>query len=144
MTVKKAYVELVTFLEANKNKKIETLMPQIMELVTSKQAAKNFITDEDGNVTHIYCYYHKKWEALSECEYGAKKHSPSGYNSMCKEGVNQWTKQQRDARKAESELLTKLAEGTLAPTDIDAEKLKIQATKDAVVPRADGKGSDEV
>lgn len=144
MTVKKVYVELVTFLESNKNKKIETLMPQILELVSSKQATKNFITDENGNVTHIFCYYHKKWEKLSECEYGTKKHSPSGYNSMCKEGVNQWTKQQRDAKKAESELLQKLIDKTLTPEDIDAERQKIQVEKDQIIPRKDGLGTDEL
>lgn len=144
MTVKKAYVELIDFLKANENKKIASIMPQLLELVSSKQATKNFITNEAGEVTHIYCYYHKKWEALSECEYGAKKHSPSGFNSMCKEGVNQWTKQQRVARQQEGELLMKLQDGTLAPSGIEAERERIQADKDAIIPRADGKGTDEV
>jgi hypothetical protein len=142
MTVKKVYAELYAFLEANKNKKVDTLMPEIMKMVESKQAAKNFITNEAGEVTHIFCYYHKKWEPVSE--YGSKKHSPSGYNSMCKIGVNQWTKQQRDAKAAELRLLDDVAKGVLAPTDIDAKRLEIVAMKDAIIPREDGIGTDEI
>lgn len=142
MTVKKVYEEVVAFLEANKNKKVETIMPQLMVLVTSKQAQKNFITDEEGRVTHIFCYYHKMWEPVSE--YGSKKHSPSGYNSMCKIGVNQWTKQQRESKQAESKMLDDLSKGLLSPTDIDAKRLEIQVHKDRIVAREDGIGTAEL
>ena len=70
--VKKAFVELVELLEANQNKKIATIMPEILELVQGKSGGKTFHKDSDGNVVAIYCYYHKKWELVSEQEYGSK------------------------------------------------------------------------
>lgn len=142
MAIKKAYSELVELLEANKGKKVSSIMDQVLELATTKQSSKNFITDDNGKVTHIFCYYHKKWEAIDEVEFGTKKHSASGYNSMCKEGVNQWSKQNREAKKAEAELLDKVASGELAPDDIQAERERIAEERTKIIPREDGKGED--
>lgn len=140
--VKKQYTQLVELLEANSNKKISTIMPEILELVTSKQAQKNFITNENGEVTHIFCYYHKKWEYLADVEFGKKKHSASGYNSMCKEGVNQWSKQQREYKQAQSDALTKVAKGELDTQGLNKLLAQIEEEKDKIVPREDGSGSD--
>ena len=142
--IKKVYVELVELLESNQNKKVSSIMDQVLELATTKQSSKNFLTNDDGEVTHIFCYYHKKWEPLSEVEFGTKKHSASGYNSMCKEGVNQWSKQNRDAKKAEAELLDRVASGELAPDDIQSAREQIQTEKSKIVPREDGIGFDSI
>lgn len=141
MSVKKAYVELVEFLKENQNKKISTIMPEILELVTSKTNSTTFRKDESGQVTHIFCYYHKKWEPVEL--FGNKKHSTTGYNSMCKEGVNQWSKQQREAKKAEASLLDRVASGELSVDDIQSERDKIEESKNVIVPREDGIGEDE-
>lgn len=140
--IKKAYTEIVELLEANKNKKVSSIMDQILELATTKQSSKNFLTDDNGNVTHIFCYYHKLWEPVDQVEFGKKKHSASGYNSMCKEGVNQWSKQNRDAKKAEAELLDRVQSGELAPDEIQKAREEIQAEKSKIIPREDGIGSD--
>ena len=142
--IKKVYTELVELLEANQNKKVSSIMDQVLELATTKQSTKNFLTNDKGEVTHVFCYYHKKWEPLAEVEFGKKKHSASGYNSMCKEGVNQWSKQNRDAKKAEAELLDKVASGELAPDDIQKAREDIQAEKAKIVPREDGIGFDSI
>jgi len=142
--IKKVYVELVELLESNQNKKVSSIMDQVLELATTKQSTKNFLTNDNGEVTHVFCYYHKKWEPLAEVEFGKKKHSASGFNSMCKEGVNQWSKQNRDAKKAEAELLDKVASGELAPDDIQSAREQIQAEKSKIVPREDGIGFDSI
>ena len=106
MTIKKQFEALHALLEANKNKKVSTLMPQLMELMETKQLQKTFKTDEFGVVTHVFCYYHKEWEEVGLIPYGNKKSSASGLNSMCKEGVKQWTKQQKVLKELEAELNT--------------------------------------
>lgn len=133
--IKKVYAELVELLEANKDKKVSTILEQVYAVAGAKQNAKNFKVDANGKVTHVFCYYHKEWEALSEVDYGVKKHSASGYNSMCKIGVNQWTKQQREAKKAESELLGLVASGQLSPDKIADEQARIEAKRTEILSR---------
>lgn len=146
MAIKKVFADLVSFLEANENSKVKTVMPQILDICSANGGGggvSNFIKDADGNVTHVYCYYHKKWEAVAECEYGAKANSSTGLNSMCKEGTSAWTKQQREAKNAYQDLLTAVAKGEVAPGNIAAKQADIEANRAKIIPRADGKGSDE-
>lgn len=142
--VKKAYLPLVELLQQNSNKKVETLLPEIMKLVESKQIQKAHKTDDNGNVTHVFCYYHKKWEDVQECEYGSKKNTATGLNTMCKEGLSNWTKQQRDFKKSKAGLLDEVMQGTLAPTDIEAKSIQLEQERDKIIPRKDGKGSDSL
>lgn len=142
--VKKAFVELVEFLKANENKKIATILPEVEAMCAPKQSQKNFITDDSGNVTHIFCYYHKKWEAVDSVEFGKKKHSATGLNSMCKEGLNNWTKQQAEFKKSNQELLNKVASGEIKPEQILEEQAKLEEIRKSIVPREDGEGSDDM
>ena len=141
--VKKAYVELVELLEANANKKVSSILPEIMELVSGKSTSKTFHKVDD-EVVAIYCYYHKKWELVSVASYGAKANSATGLNTMCKEGVSCWSKQQRDYKKAKEGILSKVASGELDPSLINdnLEALEVERTK--IVPRADDHGFDSL
>lgn len=148
MAIKKAYEELVAFLEENKDSKVKTILPAVEEMCSKSAAggggAQNYIKDADGNVTHVFCYYHKMWEPVTgddAVEYGVKQTSATGLNSMCKEGTSQWTKQQRAAKKAGAELLDAVANGEVAPEDIKKEQEAIDAAKAEIVPREDGVGS---
>jgi hypothetical protein len=127
MTVKKQYESIVELLEANKHKKVSTIMPEILELVSGKTNKHTFHKDEEGNVIAIFCYYHKCWELVSEVEYGKKASSAHGLNNMCKEGVSLWTKQQRRAKVAKEELLAKVASGEVEPSALPVE---LQAIED--------------
>jgi len=145
-TVKKQFEEIYTVLEENKNKKVSTILPQLIELMSKKNnasgQANTFIKDDEGNVVAIYCYYHKKWELISECEYGSKKGTATGYNTMCKEGVSKWTKAQRVKKAAEAELLTKVSSGELTVEDIAVEQARILETSKEIIEREDGHGFD--
>lgn len=145
--VKKAYVEIARILHENADKKVKTILPELMELMTSKGSGsdigKTFLKDDEGNVKAIYCYYHKKWELVSECDYGSKKGTATGLNTMCKEGVSHWTKQQRLAKKAKEGLLEKLASGELSVEDLAKAQADIDDEKDVIVPREDGHGYDK-
>ena len=148
MSTKKAFVPIVELLEANKNKQVSAILPQIMELTAAKaggggRSSSNVRLDDKGEVTHVFCYYHKMWEAVAACEYGAKASSPTKLNNMCKEGVAAWTKQQRTAKTAKDELLGLVGKGEVEPKDIQALMDKIEKARAKVIPREDGHGEAE-
>ena len=130
---KKVFVELVAFLEANKGKKVSTILPGVMELVSAKVQTKTFRLDEDGNVTEIYCYYHKQWESVNEVPYGKKASTASGLNTMCKAGTSAWTKQQRLAKVAKAELLDLVAKGEVEPSALPERLEEIEQARKVVV-----------
>ena len=151
-TIKKDFVAIVELLEANQNKKVSSILPQLLELCTKKNnggsdIGKTFIKNDNDEVVAVYCYYHKKWEVVAEVPYGKKAGTSTGLNTMCKEGVSNWTKAQRKAKQAESDLLTKLASGDLEVTQLADAKADIEAMKAKVVARSDEHGfatADEV
>lgn len=145
--VKKAYVEIARILNENSNKKVSSILPELMEIMTSKGSGgsdigKTFLKDEEGKVFAVYCYYHKKWELVDECEFGSKKGTATGLNTMCKEGVSNWTKQQRASKKAKEELLAKLASGELSVEELPSAQDAIADEASVIVPREDGLGYD--
>ncbi len=138
MTIKKVYIDVFAFLETNKNKKIETILPELIKMMKSKQSPKNFLTNEEGVVTHLFCYYHKMWESVEY--YGSKKHSSSGFNSMCKLGVNQWTKQQRLFKNGEQSLLDDIVLGTLSVDEVQKSRETLELIRKEIEPRKDNHG----
>lgn len=133
VTIKKNFVEIVKLLQDNKDKKVSSILDEVLELVTSKKRETTVRYDEDGAVKEIFCWYHKEWEPVEW--YGAKKSSHSGYNTMCKVGVNQWTAQQALAKKAKAKVLEDVAKGEIQPEDIQEELEKIEAERQKVYPR---------
>ena len=129
--IKKDFQELIAFLEANEKKSVNTILEQVRELCSAK-AQTTFKKDADGNVTHVFCYYHKRWELVSEHEYGKKaSNKATGLNTMCKVGYNQWTKQQSAAKKAKEQLLSRVAAGE--ELDIGAELELIEAQRQLII-----------
>ena len=144
MNIKKQYEEIYAILEANSNKKVSTVLPQLAELMSRKSnssgQANTFLKDDAGNVIAIYCYYHKTWELLSECEYGKKTGSSTGFNTMCKVGVSAWTKQQRIKKQADSDLLNQVESGDLQLSELGAARQEIIEASKVIIPREDGHG----
>ncbi len=132
MTIKKAYVELVELLEANKSKKVSTILDDIIELCSSKTQGSTVLKDEEGNTIAIFCYCHKQWELLNEVPYGRKASSATGYNTMCKQGTSEWTKRQRIAKQANANILTDVASGKIEPSDILALQADIEVTRNEI------------
>ena len=139
MTIKKAYLGIIDLLEANSSATVDKILPQVIELASTKQAGGTItsVKDKAGNVTHVFCYYHKLCEPVAEVEFGAKASSSTGLNNMCKEGTSNWSKQQRSAKTANANLLTQVATNKLAPKDIEAAQAKIEATRKQITPRND-------
>ena len=133
MAIKKDYVELVNFLETNKNKKVETILAAVREMCSQK-VETTFKKDDNGNVTHVYCYYHKVWEDVSQVEYGKKaSNKATGLNTMCKVGLNQWSKQQRVAQKEKNELLEKMAKGEVSQEEFTQELDAIELRRNTII-----------
>ena len=143
--VKKAYEQVYALLEANKNKRVNTILPELVELMTAKTNQQTFIKDQDGNVTHVFCYYHKLWEPVAKVEYGKKASNKStGLNTMCKEGVSNWTKQQRVMKQAKTKLLEDVASGEVPANELQDQLDAIELEAKSIVPRVDGIGSETI
>jgi hypothetical protein len=148
MATKKAFVPIVELLEANKNKQVSAVLEKVYELTAAKaggggRSSSSVLRNDAGDVTHIFCYYHKKWEDVSVAEYGKKASSPTGFSNMCKEGTAAWTKQQRDAKKAREDLLTAVSEGSVNPSDISGQMEKIEKDRSKIIAREDKHGTTD-
>ena len=147
MSIKKAFTAVNEFLVANKDKRIKDVMPKLIEMMsaatTAGRIADTVRKNDKGEVTHIFCYYHKKWEDVKVVEYGKKASTASGLSNMCKEGTSAWTKQQSVAKTAKTQLLADVESGKVKPTDITATMTAIEATRVKVVARADKHGEAE-
>lgn len=147
MAVKKAYVELVEFLIANKDKKVSTILGDVEEMCSAKSAggvATTVHRDDNGEITHVRCSYFKQWMPLSHVEFGRKAGSASGLNPMCKEGTSNFSKSQRDFRKSKEGLMDQLVEEEISAEEYKAELAKLEDIRTAIIPRRDGIGWDTI
>lgn len=144
-SIKKAYTEIVEVLQENPDSLVRDILPSIIEIASAKaggggSSATTFHKNEDGVVTAVKCYYHGLWMSPEAVEFGKKASSATGLNSMCKEGVSNWTKQQRTAKAAQSELLVSLAAGDVDQADLAQLMHDIEEAKEATYEREDGYG----
>ena len=146
MNVKKQYQEIAELLELNKNKKVSTILPDLLALMARKNNASGqpttFLKDDDGNVIAVFCYYHKKYELVADVAYGLKTGTATGLNTMCKEGTSNWSKQQRQKKVNESQLLTKLVSKEITTDQLEDLQASYLAEAKVVIPRIDEHGFD--
>ena len=132
-TIKKPFVEIHKILINNLNKNVNEIMDLLEPIMEAQVRDKCHRTNENGDL-EIFCWYHKEWEVVGEVEYGSKKNTSTGYNTMCKIGVNQWTKQQREFKKAKNELLDQVMEGTIEPNELNGLIEELEEERDKIVP----------
>lgn len=125
MTIKKSYLDLVTFLEENKAKKVSSILDEIYAMTKQSHKAKTFLLNDKGEVYAVFCYYHKQWELLDEVPYGVKASSTTGFNTMCKVGTSEWTKQNNAAKQVGSTVLTMLEQGDIQADEIAETKERL-------------------
>lgn len=142
MAIKKAFVPLMDFLNDNQDKKVKTILDELTVFASAKTrgggsgGASNILKDDKGEVVAILDYYFKRWMPVvgdNAVEFGKKASSASGYNSMCKEGVSNWTKQQREAKNALTQLIVDLEEGNIEVSEISSIKENIEAKRKEIV-----------
>lgn len=133
--IKKDFIDLVAFLEANKNKKVDTILSELKEMCSAKTVMTSTLRrNEEGVVTHVFCYYHKEWEEVSVIPYGNKSNTASGLNTMCKQGVNAWTKQQRVYKAAMAEIGNKLMDGKITAEEAQQLRTEAETARDVITP----------
>ena len=140
MAVKKAYQDVVAFLEDNSDKKVKTILDEVIEMVSAKgragAGARSFIKSDDGTVVAILDYYFKRWMPLvgeQAVDFGSKAGSASGFNTMCKAGVSNWTKQQRQATAAKAQMIDDLESGDLDRESIADCRAEIEEARTQVL-----------
>ncbi len=131
-TIKKGYTELNAVLLANQNMKVSELMAQLLPIMSQeiREEAHRYI---DGRL-EIFCYYHKQWEFADQVEYGSKRNTKTGLNTMCKVGTNAWTTQYRIFKESASKILDLVATGKLSYEGIPVEQEKYAEIRHRVVP----------
>jgi hypothetical protein len=142
MNIKKNFVEVIAFLEANQDKKIKTVLDEVKALCSAKSSGGSeigttFLKDEEGHTVAVFCYYFKKWMPLGQVEFGQKAGTASGFNTMCKEGVSNWTKQQRMASQEKEALLSQLSEGSITVEDLPRLQAEIEERRKVIVEAKD-------
>ena len=132
--IKKQFAEVFEFLTQNQDKKVKEILPMLTQFMSSKNQERTYLADDNGNIIAIYCYYHKSWELVDYIEYGKKVSTATGLNTMCKEGVRQWTKQQNEAKKQKEILLSKIATKQINTEELNEALQQIEAEKNKIVP----------
>lgn len=124
---------VLSILNENSNKKVSSVIELIEQLNEGKSTRqKTYLMTKDNKPFAIFCYYHKQWELISETEYGLKSSSKTGLNTMCKLGTNKWTKQQKDAKKQETELLAWLIDQTITIEEAETMKQDIETNRQVI------------
>jgi hypothetical protein len=143
LTIKKDHIELHQYLQSLINKKLTEKL--VADIATRFLATKNnngsgsrttAYYDSNRNLVAVYCYYHKQWELVEHIAYGVKSGTKTGLNTMCKEGVSAWTKNNRATVKAKDELLGLFTAGSIT-SDEFKEKLTMLDTAAAPEPHSD-------
>lgn len=125
INIRKSHIQVVDFLERNKDKKVKDILDELKQLVALKVQTKTHISNPSGEVVAVFCYYHKQWELVSETDYGKKASSTTGLNTMCKVGTREWTKQNNRVKAIGSTILEMLTSGKLETTDIEDKKAEL-------------------
>lgn len=150
MKIKKAYQSIIDLLEANKSATVADIFEQAVSLASAKVGTggggkpSTFHAAEDGTVLAVFDYYFKKWMSPLVVEFGAKKNSASGLNSMCKEGVSNWTKQRREYDKVKETILERVLAGDLSPENAKAEQQTAEQAVTDILPHSEGYGFDSL
>jgi hypothetical protein len=137
--IKKAYQAIMAVLAENMDAQVSDIYAEVEALASAKSGgtggnATSFHKDEDGNLVGIKCYYHKLWFNPEVVEFGKKSGSPTGLNSMCKDGNSKWTKQQSAFKKAKEQLLADVAAGEVDAADIGSILAELEEAKNVIVP----------
>lgn len=144
MAIKKAFVEIVNFLEENSQKKVASILDDVIAMSSAKTGgggkATSFHRNEAGDVVAVRCFYHKLWMSPLVVEFGKKASSATGLSSMCKEGVSKWSRQQREYKRGKEELLENIASGEIDQSGLQSALAELENAKSEVIPMEDGYG----
>lgn len=145
MPIKKACQPIVDLLNKHLDRPISDVIDEVITLASAKaRSAKGprermYIMHEDKPVA-VKCYYFQRWMPIvgsKAVEFGTKAgNKTTGLNNMCKEGVSNWTKQNKALKDSERNIFAEVKKGNIAPTDIEA-KEKAEAKEIKKIAKTD-------
>jgi len=144
MQVKKVFEGLITLLQENEDKKVKTILPQILELARAKRRSnegETYIKNADGAVVAILCSYYSKWMPTvgdKAVEFGKRVGTATGLNSMCKDGLNLYAEQKRIAVEATNKLMQDLRSKAVSQDNMDSILSGIEIKKELREPTDKG------
>lgn len=130
---------LTAAIAANPKVRVSEILGEVQEACRARVGegaggkATTFHKNEAGVVVGIRDFYFQKWFDPRVVPTGAKANTPSGYNSMSKTGLNQWTKQQAEAKKAKDALLVAVGAGEVTADAIGTKLQEIEDARNAVI-----------
>ena len=129
-SIKKDFIELVSFLEENKEKKVKSVLPTIIKMVEAKRGRTPSPECWVGDtLVGKFCTYHNKWEPISQF----KQDKEGKYPSVCLFGSRARAKSAAAKKAAEAALLEKVISGEISVEDLPAEKAAIDEQAATVV-----------
>lgn len=111
------------------NKASKKLTSALEELLKPKNGGTSMFPpklDKDGNITELYCQWHKKYEPVDNFKTSTK--SKTGYHYECKDAEKEWNLYAKEIKAQESEL-TKLVDKIL---DGEIEQVKAKELSDDI------------
>jgi len=148
--IKKSFAPIIAILAtaAEAGKTVADILEEVTTLASTKGRATSgagsvstFIKDAEGATVAVLDYYFKRWMPIvgdEAVEFGAKASAASGLNSMSKAGTGLWTKQQKLAKDAMSNILVQVEAGDMEVSEIGAAKESIEAERKFVADTTDG------
>lgn len=152
MAIKKQYVDIVELLEQNKHKKISTILPAIIELASAKvsrEIGQMFWKNTASEIVAVKCYYFKRYMPLVgelSVEFGPKKNTSTGLNTMSRIGSNFWSQRNTKVKKLKADKMTMLrakAEAGESITSADFDESEIETLKSFIEPTELGFETEE-
>jgi len=104
------------------SKKVQSQLEDILAPKTSGGSIYPPKLDEDGNITELYCNWHKEYEPVENFKKSPK--AKSGYHYECKDAEKEWKKYTSKINEIKKEITT-IVNGILDET-ISVEDAKVQ------------------
>lgn len=122
--IKKGYEVIIRILNENKEKKVKSILDEIIILCEKKKVSKSFILDTAGQPFARFCYYHKVWEIVNmlvtdATMYGIKTTNKVGINEMCKIGNRKWTQRNKAKKDIDNKVLQMVISKEIETDTID-------------------------
>jgi len=150
MTKQKLHEEVLRL--CTEHKAPEALVAKLSELTKPKVGGSADVNDytcfdADGNVTHIFCNLHKKWEPLKDTEgnvlFKEDKKSKNGYFRDCNEGIKQFREADKMLKASKAAIMQEVLDEEITGTEAKEAIAELGSVRDNIKPREDGLGTDD-
>jgi len=105
------------------------------------------VFDTDGNVTHVYCTYHKQWEPVAdeagEMLFKTNDKVKNGFDRECTEATASWRAESKVFKATKDGAIQDLLDGNISNDEAKDIIAQAEEARSVHTPREDGLGTDE-